>query len=262
MIRRALVVSVLALFAGSVVAAQQPAAKPAPVRGILDGVVTDTSLVPLGNAEVLVVGSSLRLATGASGRFRFVDVPPGQWVVMVRHVGYEPMTIVVDVNGADTLRLSFALEHTATTLGTVTVAAKGGSPRMAEFDERRKNGLGQFLTQDDIAKHNALRATELIRTISSVNVRGTAPKGGNPAWVAYSYRPGGSGGGRRSGGLLCEFQVVVDDIPMPAGYNLDDLPGPKDIAGIEVYSGPATIPLQFKGFDRSCGVILVWTKDR
>ena len=42
--------------------------------------------------------------------------------------------------------------------------------------------------------------------------------------------------------------------------NLDNLPSPKEIAGIEMYPGPATAPLQYGGSGTRCGVILIWTK--
>lgn len=45
-------------------------------------------------------------------------------------------------------------------------------------------------------------------------------------------------------------------------FPLELLPTPKEIAGIEVYDGPATVPAQFNGLDRRCGMVLVWTKDR
>ena len=35
----------------------------------------------------------------------------------------------------------------------------------------------------------------------------------------------------------------------------------QQISGIEVYTGAATVPPQFGGVDRRCGVIAVWTRD-
>jgi hypothetical protein len=59
----------------------------------------------------------------------------------------------------------------------------------------------------------------------------------------------------------CPMQVYLDQVPLPSPFNLDLLPPPKQIAGIEVYAGAATIPPQFSGMNRGCGVIMVWTKD-
>ena len=56
------------------------------------------------------------------------------------------------------------------------------------------------------------------------------------------------------------MQVYLDQVPLPSPFNLDLLPTPKDLAGIEVYAGASTIPAQFAGYNRGCGVILVWTK--
>ena len=63
--------------------------------------------------------------------------------------------------------------------------------------------------------------------------------------------------------MSCPYQVFVDGVKLPFPAKLDsDLPSPKEIFGIEVYSSAGTIPLQYKttsggGF---CGVILVWTR--
>lgn len=61
----------------------------------------------------------------------------------------------------------------------------------------------------------------------------------------------------------CVLQVVVDDVRMPDGFDLDMLER-TDIHGIEIYPGPATIPPEYKGTGRNsmCGMISVWTKAR
>jgi hypothetical protein len=48
---------------------------------------------------------------------------------------------------------------------------------------------------------------------------------------------------------------------MPRDANVEYLPRPKEIAGIEVYAGPSGVPAQFVGQDRQCGMVLIWTKD-
>ena len=79
--------------------------------------------------------------------------------------------------------------------------------------------------------------------------------------IALSKREGGGLNPNAGGAAYCPMQVVVDNVQMPSGFPMDLLPPPKMIAGIEVYSGAASAPMQFGGNDRRCGMILVWTKD-
>ena len=212
--------------------------------GAIDGIVTDTSLVALADATVSLVGSDVQVITGANGRFRILKVPVGQHVVVAKRLGYEPMSSVVRVLDSDTLRLAFTLERLASTLDTVVVAAKRQSPRMAEFDERRQHAIGgQFLTQADIERRNSVFATELIRTFMSVKIVGGR---------AASLREGA--------GRTCVLDVLVDGLRF--SDTLDNLPSPRLIAGIELYAGPASIPVQYKRSGAgSCGLIMVWTRD-
>ena len=58
------------------------------------------------------------------------------------------------------------------------------------------------------------------------------------------------------------MQIFIDDVAVR--IKLGDLPSPEDLAGIEVYTGPSTIPLRYKTYSGRggyCGVILLWTKD-
>ncbi len=53
----------------------------------------------------------------------------------------------------------------------------------------------------------------------------------------------------------CPMQVYLDQVPLPSPFNLDLLPPPRDLAGIEVYAGPATIPPQFNGADEPAWLV-------
>jgi carboxypeptidase family protein len=224
--------------------------------GVIDGIVTDTMLAPLAEASVTVLNSSVRVATGPSGRFRFFQVPAGQYLLIVRKIGYHPTSVVVEVPANDTVRLTYALESVVQSLDAVVVTEERRSFRMMQFEDRRNLGFGEFMTSDEIAKHNNVYATELIRLFKGIQVMPSPGGGGSYQQVAVSMRSPGAGGAQN-----CRIAVIVDDVPMPTGFDLDWLPSPRNLAGIEVYAGPATIPLQYKSLDRGCGVILIWTKD-
>jgi len=227
-----------------VAAASAPAsAQSGPARGVVDGVVTDTSLVPLADAVASIVGSGIQVVTGANGHFRILGLSSGQHYILIRRLGYQPLTTELRTEEGDTVRASFALERLATALDTVLVATKRPSPRMAEFESRRALGIGQFMTAAEIDKLNVVATDDLLHRLTPNRTR--------PA--------------RRLGpGAVCTRQTwYLDGVLLPASTNPDELPSPKDLAGIEFYASPATIPVQYKSTSGGgfCGVVLMWTKD-
>lgn len=212
-------------------------------RGAIDGIVTDANLTPLPDASVSILGSKVRVTTGANGRFRILQLTPGNYVVAVHRLGYAPVSAAVDIVADDTLRPSFAMAPIANALDTMLVLGKSRSGKLAEFDERRRLGFGHFLTQADIEKRIAVSIDDLLRPIPSVMIIRDS---------ALSQR--------ELPARTCGFVIYQDGVLLHES-RLSRLPRPSDIAGIEVYSGPATIPLQYKSANTTCGVILIWTKD-
>jgi hypothetical protein len=223
--------------------------------GVIDGIVTDTNLVPLRGAFVSILNSSIRVGTGPNGRFRITRIPPGQFLLIVKRGGYRPTSAMVEVKAMDTLRLAYTLaDAPMATLEGVTVTEKAVSLRMVEFEARRKLGMGQFMDADEIDRRGSVYATELMRKFTNMTVSPSRTSS-MTEYFALSNREGGS----VSMGA-CPMTVYIDQVPMPTPFNLDLLPTPKSIGGIEVYGGSATIPPQYSGPNRGCGVILVWTK--
>ena len=241
--------------------AQQDAnKKPASIAGIgvIDGLVTDTLLRPLSSADVSVVGVGARVVTEESGRFRFLQVPAGQYLLVVRRIGFAPTSGIIDVPANDTLRLSYILARTTNLMDTVRIRETRVSMRMLDFDQRRAQGVGQFITQDQIERRASRETSDFLRTLRGIEVSRITTQA-FAGTIALSKREGGSVGGDGTG--ACSMQVLLDGIVLPRFFNLDLLPPPKQVAGIEVYSGAATAPPQFGGADRRCGMILIWTRD-
>jgi Carboxypeptidase regulatory-like domain len=107
-------------------------------RGTVDGVVSDTGLVPLQAAFVAILGTKIRVGTGPNGRFRITNVPAGEYLVIVKRVGYHPTSGVVDVPASDTVRLAYTLDKLRPNeLETVVITANSPSSRMVGFESRR-----------------------------------------------------------------------------------------------------------------------------
>ena len=226
--------------------------------GVIDGIVTDTSLVPMPGAEIGVLRTSLKIATGARGRFRITDVQMGTYILTVRRFGYSPVASVISVSAGDTLRLTYSLEPLrAGRLDTVRVTERRQSRNLMEFERRRQLGVGKFLTAAEMEQRGSIDVATLLRGFSTLSV----VRDDNTGITSLQSR-------RDQGNMLfaqgagpCAVQVVVDNVPMPREVDVELLPRPKEIAGIEVYGGPSGIPAQFAGPDRRCGMVLIWTKD-
>ena len=244
------------LGAGSAEAQTRPGSLGPNAFGTIDGVVSDTSLVPMQGAFISILGTSIRVGTGPNGRFRITKIPTGQYLVIVKRVGYRPASAVIEVpsvgHRSPVVR---AREGQPKRSRPMTITEKAPTERMSEFEQRRKLGFGEFMTRAEIDQRNSVFPTELFRKFMSVNV---SPSRTGPItqWFALSRREGGN---PTLG--ACPMQVYLDRVPLPNPFNLDLLPSPKEITGIEVYAGSATIPPQFNGFNRGCGIILVWTRD-
>lgn len=231
---------------------------PLPTNAVIDGIVTDTLLRPIVSAEVSVLGTSARVVTGENGRFRMLQVPAGQYLLVVRRIGYAPTSGVIEVPPGDTLRLSYTLNRSVVALDTVRTRERRVTMRMLEFEQRRMQGIGQFITQEYIEQRGSLQVADFLRNIRGVNIS-RITNDQFAGMVALSRREGGSVLGEGSG--ACAMQILLDGIILPRSFNLELLPPPKQIAGVEVYTGPASVPPQFGGVDRRCGVIAVWTRD-
>ena len=225
------------------------------VSGLVLGSVTDSSLRPVPGADVSIALSNIRVVSDDRGKFELSEVPPGTYLLTVRRLGFGPVAATVAVPAGDTVRPVFILESAAVRVAGVNVTAHSISSRRAEFEERRRHGNGEFFDQVEIEAKGLVSASDILRQAKSVRIVTAGTQ-----LVAESARQW----------TKCPLQVYVDGVPL-AGlgrntpFDLNLLPSPKEIMGIEIYSGPESVPLWLpegpQAGKRGCGAILVWTRD-
>ena len=226
---------------GALAGAQQGAA-----RGVIDGAVTDSALRPVAGAVVSISQTGLVVLTGDNGRFRVLAVPAGPYDLHIRKLGFGAVVVHLDVMPHDTVHFAVELARSVVTLDSVRVTANNATPRLAEFAERRAHGGGQFLTEAEIEKRGVVAVSDLLSPLVGVRLTGR----GQPINTRY--------GSIRT----CFYQVFLDDVLLPTPNLRDNFTSPKNVAGIEVYTSIASVPLRYAsvGNAGACGVILVWTK--
>jgi carboxypeptidase family protein len=216
--------------------------------GVIEGAVTDSALRPIAAADVSILFTRVHVTADAQGRFAITHLPAGHYVLAIRRLGFHPTTASIALSEGDTLRPALILKPAIAKLEPVNVTATTGSTRLREFDARRALGFGEFWTADQIDSRHAVSTVDILR--ESLRLR-VVPSG--PTEVAMSRRQW----------TPCPMQVYVDGVVAP--LDLEQLPAPAEILGIEVYGGPSEEPLWLprgsSAASLSCGALLVWTKD-
>src|SRR2546430_8672838 len=77
-----------------------------PPGDTLAGRVTDSDGAPVPSAAVLISELHRVATSGTDGAFRLADVPPGEYTVIVRHVGFAPFARAVAVQDRKSTRLN------------------------------------------------------------------------------------------------------------------------------------------------------------
>lgn len=238
------------------------AAAAAPGSTRLEGTVIDAAGQPVVSAQVVLLELGATGVTNAAGGFAFVGAPAGWYTLIVRRIGYQMASFDVEMRHDATTRVRYRLAATGHVLDPVRVTGRSDAlGRLRDFEHRRASSLnGSFFTAEDIRRHDPNVLTDLLRRARGVKVTrgmdGEGVKVISSRGMATELIPGQ--------GLQpkpCELRMAVDGLLLPAGTSMDAVP-PRDIAGVEVYAGPAAIPLEFSrtGADSFCGLVVVWTK--
>ncbi len=239
-----------------------PEATAAAAKGaVVSGRVTaehDTAGIP--GIEVKLVGSGMRASTNAKGQFRFAGVQAGSYDLSVRSVGYQPWVVPLSLLDGRLYDSDVKLRRLANVLSEVLIEGRQVQVpyRYQEVYRRGAQGLGKFITREEIERQNSPDTKSLLQQIPGVlvNDRGiTFERCKGPG--AASYSPSGSS--------RMHVQVYLDGVRMTrmedpesdAEHVLRIVP-PTAIQAIEVYTGVTQIPAEF--LEDACAVIAIWTK--
>jgi TonB family protein len=217
--------------------------------GAVAGVVRDSGGARLSGASVGVAGTILRATSDTGGRFRLVGVPVGAGTLQVRRLGYRAALVPISVESGATGSVIVTLLPVPRELDPVVVeASRQPAVRYLQgFYERRSKGHGYFITRDQISTRNWSDMTDVLRSLVPA-VRITSSR---MARNAVRLR-----------GSRCAPLVWLDGAPAMAGEFDLDVISPETVSGIEIYAGPATVPVEFRSTRglEACGVIVVWSR--
>jgi len=134
----------------------------------LRGQVTDAATDrPLPSAEVRIVELDRREATSNSGDFAIANIPPGDYTVQVRFVGYAPAEQSVQVTETGAQTLDFELTAIGTTEEIVVTGYRAAQANALQ-DKQMSSVIKETLTADDAGKLPDQNVAEALRRITGV----------------------------------------------------------------------------------------------
>ena len=237
-----------------------------PGTASLRGTVVGGDGRPMRDAVVSVLGTPRLAHTDVAGAFRVDHIPAGTRTIEVRAIGLLPMTVPMDFATNAARDTTLSLSRQAQPLEAVAVKERGTTMSWMEkdgFERRRMQGLGAFVTEQDIARHGFSDLISVLQGVRGVRVE-WGPAGRSEAGFSTPM-PFLLGVSSPQGGVYCRPNFFLDGAPFPARrpedyHDLSAMLPPAWIKGIEVYSSPGTIPAQYDlTSSTGCGSIVIWT---
>ncbi len=215
-------------------------------RRQLVGIVRDGAGAALADVSVAIPGSSVR--TDARGAFELFTADLDTVTITLRHIGFEPVDALLAARNRTWDTVMVQMDVSSQRLNAVKVAETRTRSALGirDFDERRKRGLGIFITREDIVERGAMRLSDLLRT-----KRGVVIVGRKVRFAAYI--------GSRT--MLCQPDIWLDGSRSVA-MEVDELV-PSTVEAMELYPYFSTVPVEFQRLGANttpCGTIVVWTR--
>ncbi|MGH7619921.1 MAG: hypothetical protein ACREPM_22130 [Gemmatimonadaceae bacterium] len=206
---------------------------------------------PVVDAEVTITDVSRSVRTNWLGEGAIDDVRSGKHHVRVRRVGYIAADVDV-VFSRDTVGVFFSLSPNPQAMDTVRTLEKARrSLLMDQFENRRRLGIGKFITDSILQADSTHQLTNILEQ--------HIPQ-------LYSIDDGRRMAVRtaQQGRVDCSgFDTYIDGTRVSSSRGGDEtdlrpLVG-GDVAGVEFYTN-FNAPVEYRHQSMACGVLLIWLR--
>jgi hypothetical protein len=249
----------------------------------LHAVVRGTNGRPLRDAKVSIFGTARAARTNGEGAFVIDGIPAGTRTIEVLAIGSLPSVFSMDFATNAKRDTTFTLVRLAQQMRTVSVQGRSSTASwmgLSGFEARRAQGLGDYLTEAQIAEHNYPDIVSMLRGMRGIRIECNANKNGLegvPCIPTVSMmgvpiiQPPSSAGPGTSGAAAglsapdstaayCAPAFFLDGVPaiIPMS-DLNTMITVGQVKGIEVYPASGTLPAQYMNALSGCGTIMIWT---
>ncbi len=221
--------------------------------GVFDGDSGD----PVEGVELRDMLTGRVVTTSHVGVAALVFADTTRTIIALRKVGYAPHVQIVTTSPRDTTPLTLVIYRTSQRLPTVVVTDSSIhfiSAYLRGFEERRRAGLGYFVTDAQLRKNENWTMADIVRAnVPGVTIQEGRTKFSSDAQFVVTAR----------GPASCYPDVYIDGVLAVKdgpGVDLHNFSA-TDFAGVEFHTG-ATAPPEYSGTGSGCGVLLLWTRER
>ncbi len=224
----------------------------------LRGVVIDSVGQGVALADVRLLGTDRATKTDSSGIFSLTGLASGHARLEVRSIGHRVFEREVQLfeNGTVTLDpAALTLEPLPVRLADIVIEADAptSSRNLADFEERRQSGQGEYLTRAEFSR----RGNPLVVSDILFGMRGIRIRNRNRVALGTGREITSSRGAATFAGA-CNPSLFLDNMYLgsTADTDIDIILNVEHIEAVEVYTGN-TVPPRF---NRGCGAIIIWTR--
>lgn len=160
------------------------------------------------------------------------------------------------------------------------------SAKLREFDRRRSNGIGRFLTEADLERDQHRQLSDVLKRLPGmlmVRAKRVPGYGASAVFVVSSRGTATIEHVSPVFGRNCPVAVWLDGVPVYRGldrraaapafgggtpqtggvgeppFDINSIMT-NHVAAIEFYAGPATMPPELNAAQGTCGALVIWTK--
>jgi hypothetical protein len=216
-------------------------------KSSITGRVTIEGTTAVAGARISIVNLHKTVTSDSIGRFGFVSLAAGQYLVEARVIGYAPLSAVVEIQEDERKDIEFRTDSAGRLLPTIYVEGEEQPDlirTMTVFERRMAGGHGRFITRDAILRRNPMRIMDMIRFLPGVR----SACNGSSCQVRLNHDPSN-----------CPPAIFIDD--QHTSISILETTPPSSIEGVELYRGPSETPPELNNEVARCGgAIAVWTR--
>lgn len=244
-------------------------------RVVLSGTVVDAQANPIEGVEVRLVGDTVRRFTSATGTFRLLAPGSKELLLQFRRPGYNAQLLTLTGAWDGTVQMvpgAFELPPIQVNAANAKPIAYASTTKYDDFFRRRHQGIGQFITREEIDRRNALHTPEILEGHAGIRIDVQTGRGTSVAFARCNEYPPKinvyvdghkliPNGGPISYGTADPRARIMRRDPEVTGITGEMLGrvDPRSIELIEVFRGASELPPEFN--DGNCGAIVIWTRE-